>query len=416
MIIQGALSDVQRMFWTDFQDQAVGGSYSPVQAEDNFGMLLKIDDSKKISFTSFKAMTTALAGSTFVKKNWPATTSVQTLENFETGRSYEVFTAGGATGAFAVTSGTSHSGANSGRLTYNLTNAANTAVVAAPLPSFVIPVNGTPGRIRVWARGDGGPPAELTIGFTDAQGEVYEAIMGLISGTDWREYVYNLDAVPGTSVLARGNLDNVIQYPIVYTGFAAHIWTNSSPVGSGNIWLDDIQFESGPSVFDYEFSSAGGAVHALWSLQGSVQVPVSTPQRSVTVRDSGNNVTTVPATNGVATVTVSPNPIFVTAGACDSPRPPVRISTSKSGAKLAVTVVATAGSLKSLSFFDMKNGTVEIDGQANPGPSFVASLPGGTSQKSFFVSRNAPGAVTVPFIVTDDCGQWKTFVGMGTGV
>ena len=37
----------------------------------------------------------------------------------------------------------------------------------------------------------------------------------------------------------------------------------------------------------------------------------------------------------------------------------------------------------------------------------------GTMQVSFTVHRQHPGSVTIPFIVTDACGDWRTFVGSG---
>jgi hypothetical protein len=43
------------------------------------------------------------------------------------------------------------------------------------------------------------------------------------------------------------------------------------------------------------------------------------------------------------------------------------------------------------------------------------TLPGGTQQVTFQVRRGPGGAAstTVPFVVHDDCGGWKTFVGGG---
>jgi hypothetical protein len=34
---------------------------------------------------------------------------------------------------------------------------------------------------------------------------------------------------------------------------------------------------------------------------------------------------------------------------------------------------------------------------------------------TFVLKRTGPGAVTLPFTVTDACGDWKTFVGGGPG-
>jgi hypothetical protein len=311
-LLQGIQTDVQRMFWTDFQDQPVGGVYDPNQAEDNFGMLLKINDAQKLSVNANRALATALTGARFVGPRTPARAGVLFREDFESGRVYSIFVAGGATGSHTRTSAASHTGAFSMRFDYSMTPAANSTVAIAPEPSFAIPVPGVPRRIRVWARGNGGPPPELTVGFRDANGEIFEAILGLVSGTNWREYVYALDALPGTSNLIQGSQDNIIQYPIQFTGIGAHIWTVSSPVTTGSMWVDDVVFEGGTSVFDLEFARAGETVHALWALDGSYSVTLPTTAASVTYRDWQNNAFTFVPSNGNVTVPVGLTPAMVT--------------------------------------------------------------------------------------------------------
>jgi hypothetical protein len=44
------------------------------------------------------------------------------------------------------------------------------------------------------------------------------------------------------------------------------------------------------------------------------------------------------------------------------------------------------------------------------------SAPDGTTQSTSWVRRQAPGQVFVPFVVTDRCRAWQTFVGAGTGI
>jgi hypothetical protein len=54
---------------------------------------------------------------------------------------------------------------------------------------------------------------------------------------------------------------------------------------------------------------------------------------------------------------------------------------------------------------------------AAPGAAGAAVAPTSPSQRlTFTVVRQPPGApatVTVPLVVTDDCGEWDTFVGGG---
>jgi parallel beta-helix repeat protein len=105
-----------------------------------------------------------------------------------------------------------------------------------------------------------------------------------------------------------------------------------------------------------------------------------------------------------------------------SPRPAVTV-TSQRGAlgTLNVTVTATRPAaapnnvVKQIQFGPALNATVEINGQSRPGGNFTATIPAGTQSVQFVVRRtptNAP-ATTVPFTVTDQCGDWNSFVGGG---
>ncbi len=63
-----------------------------------------------------------------------------------------------------------------------------------------------------------------------------------------------------------------------------------------------------------------------------------------------------------------------------------------------------------------ENARVEIQGQTfgAAGGSVTPTSP--TQRLTFTVTRQpaeAPATVTVPIVVTDDCGEWKTFVGGG---
>jgi len=132
-----------------------------------------------------------------------------------------------------------------------------------------------------------------------------------------------------------------------------------------------------------------------------------------------------------STPTPTPTPTLVVAptatptqdpSVCAS-RPNVGVSTLPSGAgRLQVTVAAGTSSqlpnnrLSQLQFGAASNALIDTapygpNGQAG---SFAVALPAGTQQVSFFVRRAVAGqAVTVPFVVVDNCGPWQTFVGGG---
>jgi hypothetical protein len=103
-----------------------------------------------------------------------------------------------------------------------------------------------------------------------------------------------------------------------------------------------------------------------------------------------------------------------------TPRLNVKIVTSRlPDGTLHVAVTPGAGSLQSLQFATaaraIENGTVQIDGQQITSLTTVP-LPANTTLKTFTITRTDPAKQTmVPFVVTDGCGGWQTFVGAGTG-
>ena len=129
-----------------------------------------------------------------------------------------------------------------------------------------------------------------------------------------------------------------------------------------------------------------------------------------------------------------------------SPRPRVTVTVAQDGpARWRVTVSATTlpvtptNRLSSLEFLaqarnvevDIGNlgpitdlarpgaarpvpATAEIGGAVVPGGGFTVSLPDRPSSATFWMrSVNPAEAVYLPFIATDDCGGWRTFVGHG---
>jgi hypothetical protein len=90
-----------------------------------------------------------------------------------------------------------------------------------------------------------------------------------------------------------------------------------------------------------------------------------------------------------------------------APRSPVRIATSVGDGVLEVTVTAGSGALTALDVSSGANWTID--------PPTPIEIPAGATEFTFRIRRTAPGAVAVPFTVTDACGEWPTFVGGGAG-
>jgi hypothetical protein len=106
-----------------------------------------------------------------------------------------------------------------------------------------------------------------------------------------------------------------------------------------------------------------------------------------------------------------------------SPRPRVAVQTQPAGADhLQVTVQVgraanlPSNQLRNVQFLKATNAIVTAQGQPVDPSGGTVTAPAGSTSLGFVVSRQPPGsrtAVTVPFVVNDDCGGWSTFVGGG---
>jgi uncharacterized protein YkwD len=119
------------------------------------------------------------------------------------------------------------------------------------------------------------------------------------------------------------------------------------------------------------------------------------------------------ARSGAAVATVPPSNC--------TPRPAFGLTTSSpSQGTLQVTVTpgrpagAPGNTLKTIRFGAVANGSIDIAGYGSPSANTSVGVAPGTSQLTFTLRRATNGApTTVPLILTDDCGDWPTFVGGG---
>jgi uncharacterized protein YkwD len=140
---------------------------------------------------------------------------------------------------------------------------------------------------------------------------------------------------------------------------------------------------------------------------------------------------TGPAPGSTATPTVTPTspvapaptatPTAIPAGPC-APRPQPTIRTVSTGPGQIQTTITMTGAGNTLSSLRIGvpgravgNASVIVQGLAVTNGTTV-TFPGGATQAVMTVTRQAPGAATVPFVLVDNCGDWATFVGMGTDV
>ena len=259
LLMQDAVPYVDTVLWTDLIDPPGGG----------YGMLLHSDLSKKLAYSAYQSMTTALNNASFLRQVPPPATARQVADDFETNRPYILYKDPAIGGAYSRTSTVAHTGSFSGKLDYDFRTTVAGTISYAP-PTQYIPISGAPSRIRIWAKGTGGPAPVLLVNFQDANNKYFGAVMGFVSGTDWTEYVLPLDTPPGTTHLLQSDPDTSFQYPLTFTGFTVASWALSTHAGNGTIYVDDIQFDSGPSVYQYQYGNGSGEVRALWTLGPTV--------------------------------------------------------------------------------------------------------------------------------------------------
>jgi subtilisin family serine protease len=110
-----------------------------------------------------------------------------------------------------------------------------------------------------------------------------------------------------------------------------------------------------------------------------------------------------------------------------TPRPPVSVSVTPSGANRVQVTISTTGFdvfLLSIQFGNPPvhpavptNALIDIGAQVGQSGSLRFGPPLGSRSITFFVRRATAGAATtVPLVVTDSCGPWPTLVGEGPSV
>jgi hypothetical protein len=119
--------------------------------------------------------------------------------------------------------------------------------------------------------------------------------------------------------------------------------------------------------------------------------------------------------SGILGGTFAPVGIFNEPVNCN-PRPPVRLSTSVSGGRLQVSLQAGGGMIRQVRFGPTQNAIVDVGTLANQTGSFSYAPSPASATVAFSVRRQAAGASTVPIVLVDDCGEWRSFVGGGASV
>jgi uncharacterized protein (DUF1501 family) len=99
-----------------------------------------------------------------------------------------------------------------------------------------------------------------------------------------------------------------------------------------------------------------------------------------------------------------------------APRPPVRLTSVASGGQLQVTLQAGGGVIRQVGFGQPQNAVVDVGTLTNQSTPFTYWPVTPAAQISFLVKRLSQAPSTVPIVVVDDCGEWRSFVGGGSAV
>jgi VCBS repeat-containing protein len=255
---------------------------------------------------------------------------------------------------------------------------------------------------------------------------------------------YNLGTSTTLTVPAPGVLANdtdadssSVQAAVVTTPFHGTLTMQSD----GSFSYTTSSTFAGSDSFTYRAADSTGLTSALATvtLTGTVASGAPSPSPSPSASPSPSPSPTAsaspspspsaspspsPSPSGSPSPGASPSPAPSTTpgptSAC-SPRPLVRPQTAAGSGKLLVHVESTplntqvVNPLRQIKFGEMPNARVTLNGQPVRSGDDV-TLPAITTAVDFTVERVTPGqATTVHFVVVDDCGEWKTFVGGGAG-
>jgi glucose/arabinose dehydrogenase len=192
-----------------------------------------------------------------------------------------------------------------------------------------------------------------------------------------------------------------------------------------------IAYDGSSQAAPFTILTLAGSKHSISAPANYVWDQGGPAQQDVTVGDTDTTYTaSIPSTPtptptptsppGPGTPTATPTPVISRPVSACVPRPPVVVTEKVLGnGRLQVTVTASsnagfaANAIKTIRFTGSNHAEIERVGQPANGNPFTWTLGSGVIQVTFTVHRTATGAVQVPFIVTDNCGDWPTFVGGG---
>jgi hypothetical protein len=212
----------------------------------------------------------------------------------------------------------------------------------------------------------------------------------------------------------------------VYTGSSLSGLTEracNDDIGSGNLqsrvtlpatagttyWVQASGFSSNSGNLTVNFSGV-----PFTNTPTRTPTPTNTPTRTPTPTSTPTPTRTPTST---PSPTLTPTPTATPAPCAARPSVGVAVAPGSPGS-LSVTVTANhdaftpTNTLSLLQFGATTNALIDMPSGPTGSTGSFSYTPSG-SPLTFTVRRAGPGSTTVPFVVTDSCGSWPTFVGGG---
>ncbi|WP_185020359.1 FlgD immunoglobulin-like domain containing protein [Rathayibacter sp. PhB152] len=345
LAIDAAGQGVKGVVWFNLRE--LGTSTNSI---DNYG-LVERNGRAKPAYQTFAQFGRATARSVPIGHANPSsdgsTTIIDDLAS-TTGITRSSLGSGGSTSLQTTTSRMSGAGALA--VDYNYSSSAAKGGVLTMNKS----VQGAPTALSIWAYGNNSN-ATIFLKVRDATGESFESKIGAVGGANWSRLVFYLDNGNPNSTSSGGNNDNIVDYPIVVTN--VHIYKSTAGPSSGRLILDDLTAHYGGATRGVVFMGDGAVTQAVYALAQD-QVSLSVPGAAAWINDAGS-MAVLPVENGLASVSLSPDPVFVVSD------PDVRPAVATRGDPVGLSLVTGDRTVLTVRVF-AADGTVVrtlIDGQ-----------------------------------------------------
>jgi GH35 family endo-1,4-beta-xylanase len=223
-----------------------------------------------------------------------ASTSGWTLEEHGSGSSMKL-----TAGVFPYKGET----ATAARFTYNFSAASRGVYLKTSRE-----IDGRPTAISARIFGDR-TNSPIYLKFADASGETFSAQVGASTSAEPMLMTLSLDGGDVNWDSYGGDDDDIIDYPIRFTGVDVF----RSPVSglkAGTIYIDSISAHFGPITRGIVLADGTSTTHAIYSLSDTAAT-IGMPGATVTRAVDGVDVPLV-VTDGAVTVDLSPKPVFLT--------------------------------------------------------------------------------------------------------